>query len=315
MAKIKFEKKGAFEREEKKAEELKKVIELKTKNNDITEVKINEIINPVKHDRVGYSKETVSELAISLKEVGQLQPVVLRRLKNGELERIIGFRRILAAKELNWDSIKAIILDNVSDHTAALMMLTENMHREDPNLYDQTIKIIEYVSIFLGKSEEELKKLLFKLRNYDSGQLKELTENEKEERAKIEIALEKTVKISIVTLVDRLRIFNLDEVLIKSMREEHLSYANAIELNKIKDEKYFLIILKKTIEEKLSKNELKKIIKEYKDASGGVESEDETVLFKKIKSINLKKIKKKNEIVYNEIVEKMKDINTIIENL
>ena len=317
MAKIK--RVGGFEQElaneKTKAENAEKIIEEKIIRNDIAEIDIALIINPKKHDRVGYSETAISEFAENMKKVGQLQPIVVRVLPNGELERIIGFRRILAAKKLKWKKIKAVILENIDDDVAALMMLSENLHREDPNLYDQTIKIIEYVALSLNKTEDELKKLLFRLRNYEAGQLKDLSKEEKEDRDNIEMALEKTAKISIITLVDRLRVFNLDEKLIMAMREQGLSYANAIELNKIKDIECFENLFEKTISDKPSKNELKAWISECKlnnESTSPTNSNEDKLIQDVIGAIKKKGFKKINKQKQNQIFDYLKKIDELL---
>jgi len=260
MAKMKFERKGAFaavvEEENAKVEAVLKEVEKRVSTNNVAMIDIDIITNPKKHDRVGYSQSTINEMALSFKEIGQLQPIVVRALPNGKYERIIGFRRILAAKEAKWTQIKAIVLDEISDDVAALMMLSENMHREDPNIYDQTIKLIEFISISMGISEEELIKLLYRFRNFDSNRVDKLEENEKDAREKIEIILERTAKITLRTMSDRLRVLSLDEDIIHAMRERGLSYINAVEINKVKNDESRRVLLERAIEERPSKNEV-----------------------------------------------------------
>lgn len=260
MAKMKFERKGAFaavvEEENAKVEAALQEIENRASNNDVISIDIEMIKNPAKHDRVGYSQSTINEMALSLKEVGQLQPIVVRRLADDKFERIIGFRRILAAKVAGWSKIKAVVLDDISDDVAALMMLSENMHREDPNLYDQTLKLIEFIALSMKITEDELIKQLYRLRNFDSGRIDDLEEHEKEAREKIEVILERTAKITLRTMVDRLRVLSLDEDIIHAMREKGLAYANAVELNRVKNDEDRRILLERAVKERPSKNEV-----------------------------------------------------------
>lgn len=260
MAKMKFERKGAFaavvEEENAKVEAALNEIEKRASNNDVISIDIETIKNPAKHDRVGYSQSTINEMALSLKEVGQLQPIVVRRLADDKFERIIGFRRILAAKVAGWSKIKAVVLDDISDDVAALMMLSENIHREDPNLYDQTLKLIEFIALSMKITEDELIKQLYRLRNFDSGRIDDLEEYEKEAREKIEVILERTAKITLRTMVDRLRVLSLDEDIIHAMREKGLAYANAVELNRVKNDEERRILLERAVKERPSKNEV-----------------------------------------------------------
>lgn len=246
------------------AEEALRAAAERTKSGDIIELDIESIVSPPKHDRVGYSQATINEMADSMKSVGQLQPIVVRLLENGSYERIIGFRRILAAKKAGMHTIKAIILEGISDDVAALMMLSENMHREDPNLYDQTLKLIDYISVSLGISDEELIKQLYRYRNFDSNRLDDIEENEKIVRERIEIILKKTAKITLTTMVDRLRVLSLDEEIIHAMREKGLTYANAVELNKVKNKEELKMLLLRAEKDKPSKNEVKEWVKALK---------------------------------------------------
>ena len=295
MAKIKPKRKGAFaqavknvELEAKKAE---KIIANKKNSDDIVDIKISEIINPKTHDRVGYSESSIYELSKSMNEVGQLQAIVVRKLQDGTLERIIGFRRILAAKKSGWHSIKAIILDDISDSVAALMMLSENMHREDPNLYDQTVKLIDYVALSLNSNKEELISFLHRLKNFDSNNVNELHEEEKEMRNEIINILEKTAKISITTLVDRLRVLRIDEKLIIAMRENHLQYSQAIELDKLKNLDDFTDIINQVVQNKMTYKEVKELVTSYKKVPTTKASilDDKIITHKK--KISISKIK------------------------
>lgn len=315
MAKVKFEKKSAFEQAaQSKIEDAQEKIQTKINNNELQNVLISEIVNPSKHDRVGYEETAIIEMATNMKEVGLLQPIIIRKLADGTLERIIGFRRILSAKYLGWKTIKSIVLENIDDDTAALMMLSENLHKEDPNIYDQTVKIIEYLSHCVNKTEEDVKKLLFKLRNYDGRKLKEITEEEKDTRDLFEAALEKTVKITISTLVDRLRVFSLDEKLIQAMRKDGLSYTNAKELNKVKKLDFFQELLEYTVNEKPTKSELIKTINEYKtkDAETPLVNKDELLVSSLSKELKIKKLKKLDNNKYKEVIKHLDLINKII---
>jgi ParB family chromosome partitioning protein len=319
MAKLKFERKGAFsetlESKQAKAQEAMVEISEKLSTGDISEINISQIISPLKHDRVGYSELAIKEFAHSLKEVGQLQPIVIRVLPDGKYERIIGFRRILAAKEAGWTKIKAIVLNDISEEVAALMMLSENLHREDPNMYDQTLKLIEWISLSIKLTEEDVIKLLYRFRNYDSNKINDLTDEEKSLRDMVNTILEKTAKISLTTMVDRLRILSLDKRLIQAMREKGLQYSIAFELNKIKEKESFGPLLSRTLQERPSKNELKEWIKEWDKTFSYNEPIKEISIQSKAKDIlkilTAKKIKSLNKENLEEIqllLEKIKNL-------
>lgn len=319
MAKMKFERKGAFaavvEEENAKVEAALQEIEKMASNNDVISIDIETIKNPAKHDRVGYSQSTINEMALSLKEVGQLQPIVVRRLADDKFERIIGFRRILAAKVAGWSKIKAVVLDNISDDVAALMMLSENMHREDPNLYDQTLKLIEFIALSMKITEDELIKQLYRLRNFDSGRIDDLEEHEKEAREKIEVILERTAKITLRTMVDRLRVLSLDEDIIHAMREKGLAYANAVELNRVKNDEDRRILLERAVKERPSKNEVILWVKTLKADETKKPTQPGIVEIAKIvnKLVSVKRITKLTKANQDKLLEYFSKISEILD--
>lgn len=78
----------------------------------------------------------VSELAASLKEHGQITPILI----DSEGQLIAGYRRLAAAKELGWDMIEA----TVREDNDPVINLIENMNRKDLTLWEE-IKAIEEV--------------------------------------------------------------------------------------------------------------------------------------------------------------------------
>jgi ParB family transcriptional regulator, chromosome partitioning protein len=134
MAKLPARKNISAETTTKRIEEaealrqsISESIENKTSNT--IEVAIASIASPKFHDRRWHDKMAIVELSKSIEAVGLIYPVILRRAGEG-LERIIGYRRIEAYKLLGKETIPAIILENVDDDMAILLMATENMQRE-----------------------------------------------------------------------------------------------------------------------------------------------------------------------------------------
>jgi ParB family chromosome partitioning protein len=84
--------------------------------------------NP-KQPRVLFEEEALEGLALSIREVGVLQPIVVRRSAEG-YELIAGERRLRAAQRAGLATIPAVVRD--SDDTESLReALIENIHRED----------------------------------------------------------------------------------------------------------------------------------------------------------------------------------------
>ena len=209
--------------------------EVMEKKELIQKIPIKDIAEPKVHDRKSYSKEEISSLAKNIKATKMLlQPIVVRKIGN-KYERIIGFRRIEAVKELGWKEIPAIILKDISDEEAMLIMLSENIQRENLNVYDQTVGILEYIGLAFDLSFEEVKKLLYHFRNVDSKTITSDPEKSEMQREKMEAITQKLGNISVASLINRLKVFSLKDVILDALKEGKVSYTAAVELNKISD--------------------------------------------------------------------------------
>ena len=82
--------------------------------------------------RRAFNKETLGELAQSIRENGILQPIVARKNKAGKLEIIAGERRWRASQLVGLRAIPAYIR-TISDESVMEMALVENIQRQDLN--------------------------------------------------------------------------------------------------------------------------------------------------------------------------------------
>jgi len=209
--------------------------EVMAKKELIQKIAIKDIAEPKVHDRKSYSKEDISSLAKNIKATKMLlQPIVVRKIGN-KYERIIGFRRIEAVKELGWKEIPAIILKDISDEEAMLIMLSENIQRENLNVYDQTVGILEYIGLAFELNFEEVKKLLYHFRNVDSKTIASDPEKSEMQRERMEAITQKLGNISVASLINRLKVFSLKDIILDALKEGKVSYTAAVELNKIND--------------------------------------------------------------------------------
>jgi ParB family chromosome partitioning protein len=92
-------------------------------------IKMELIDRPQKLARELIDPEKVRELAESIREVGLLEPVLVRPL-NGRYEMVAGDRRYLAHKFLNLNEIKAIVKE-LDDHETVIIRGIENLQREN----------------------------------------------------------------------------------------------------------------------------------------------------------------------------------------
>jgi len=93
-------------------------------------------IDPGNNDRTVFDARRIEDLAASMAEVGQQQPIVLRP-RGGRFEIIAGERRYRAAVSLGWDAITADVREGLEDWEAAAIMLLENVGREQLNPIDE----------------------------------------------------------------------------------------------------------------------------------------------------------------------------------
>ena len=94
------------------------------------EIPINEIeANPFQ-PRIHFDEEALNDLSVSIKELGIIQPITLRKLEDGRYQIIAGERRFRAAKIAGLTSIPAFIRE-AGDETMLEMALVENIQRED----------------------------------------------------------------------------------------------------------------------------------------------------------------------------------------
>ena len=95
------------------------------------EVPISAIRPNAHQPRRNFSEGSIKELAASIREVGILQPLVIRSTETG-FELIAGERRLRAAKEAGLDRVPVLIRE-AADSESMEMALVENLQREDLN--------------------------------------------------------------------------------------------------------------------------------------------------------------------------------------
>jgi ParB family chromosome partitioning protein len=109
------------------------------------EIPLDSIKPNSRQPREVFDEDALQELVTSIKEVGLLQPVVVRQLGPGRYELIMGERRWRACREAGLEAIPAIVRAT-DDEKLLLDALLENLHRaqlnplEEAAAYDQLLK-------------------------------------------------------------------------------------------------------------------------------------------------------------------------------
>jgi ParB family transcriptional regulator, chromosome partitioning protein len=109
--------------------------------------------NPLQ-PRTRFDEEAMSNLASSIREVGVLQPILVRETGDGEYELIAGERRWRAARRAGLQTIP-VLVQSVSDVHSLEQALVENLHREDLNPLEEAGAFQQLVDEF-GYTHEQV---------------------------------------------------------------------------------------------------------------------------------------------------------------
>lgn len=109
--------------------------------------------NP-RQPRQVFDEEPMAELVASIKEIGLLQPVVVRRFDSESYELIMGERRLRAAKQAGLEVIPAIVRET-GDNDMLRDALIENLHRAQLNSLEEAAAYQQLLDDF-GCTHEEL---------------------------------------------------------------------------------------------------------------------------------------------------------------
>ncbi len=271
-----------------------------------TQIDISKIKVPPYHDRTDIDDENIESLANNMSEIGQLTPIVVEKISDDEFDLISGLRRYEASLKLNWSTMDALVLENLDDSSRLLLMISENALRESINDYDLIVSLIHLLAVSTGKTDDEIKTFIYKIRNHDAGNVKALSFEEKQLQKNMELILTKTDKYALKNIINKIRVLDFNPAIIKAMQEHKLTFYFAKLLNKVKDETALNNILTLYVSKQLSKADF---LKEIKKATA---TEPTKVLPFNDTLKQLKDFKSFPEEKQNSIVAKMQEIATLI---
>ncbi len=226
--------KSTINQEAEKMEEdiIGKIIELDT----------NEIeINPLQ-PRSNFSETLIRELANSIKTLGLIQPITVRKIGTSKFQLISGERRFRAAKLINLSKIPAFIRV-ANDEEILEMALVENIQRKD----------LDPIEIALCYDR------LIKEANITQDVLSERVGKKRS------------------TIANYIRLLKLDAIIQTGIRDGFLSMGHGRALINIEDANKQLEIYEKIISKKLSVRETEKIVSKLKgNTIKSIQIEDET---------------------------------------
>lgn len=130
----------------------------------VMDISIDEISPNPWQPRRDFDEESLNALASSIRENGLIQPVVVRKKKDGTYELAAGERRWRAAKVAGLTVIPAISKE-YDDRSMAEMALVENLQRKDLNPVDEGMAYRKLMDEY-GLTQENISKKVGKSRPY-----------------------------------------------------------------------------------------------------------------------------------------------------
>ena len=173
---------------------------------DVNEINTSSIKISPYQPRASFDSKTIDSLAESIKSQGVIQPLLVRKISEKNYELIAGERRLRAAKKIGLKKLPAYVKD-VSDETAALHALIENVQREDLNPIDEAMALDNIAEKF-KLTHEKLSSITGKSRAHVTNTIRLLQLDEKIKKlvkngaiemghARVLITLEKSNQINL----------------------------------------------------------------------------------------------------------------------
>ncbi|MGB5263433.1 MAG: ParB/RepB/Spo0J family partition protein [Lutimonas sp.] len=211
------------------------IMSVKDKNADklvgnILEIELSAIEENPFQPRTNFNEEALNELAASIKELGVIQPITVRKLSGNKFQLVSGERRFRASKKIGATTIPAYIRI-ANDQEMLEMALVENIQRSD----------LDPIEIALSYQQliEEIK----------------LTQEE----------LSRRVGKNRTTVTNYLRLLKLDPIIQTGIRDGFLTMGHGRALINIENQNIQLDIYKRILENNLSVRQTEELVRNSRD--------------------------------------------------
>lgn len=198
----------------------------------IVEIELNLIdVNPFQ-PRSYFNEEALHELASSIKELGVIQPITIRKLEGNKFQLVSGERRFRASKLIGNTTIPAYIRI-ANDQEMLEMALVENIQRKDLDPIEVALsyqRLIDEIDLTQEKMSQRVGKKRSTISNY-------------------------------------LRLLKLDPIIQTGMRDGFLSMGHGRALINIENTEDQLGIYEKIIQQKLSVRQTELLVKNLKEGT------------------------------------------------
>ncbi|MEH6657213.1 ParB/RepB/Spo0J family partition protein [Leeuwenhoekiella marinoflava] len=197
---------------------------------NIVELELNNIeVNPFQ-PRSSFNEDALKELASSIRELGVIQPITVRKVDFDKYQLVSGERRFRASKLVGLETIPAYIRI-ANDQESLEMALVENIQREDLDPIEIALsyeRLIEEINL----TQEQMSERVGKNRS---------------------------------TIANYLRLLKLDPIIQTGMRDGFLSMGHGRALINIESTSDQLDIYEKILENSLSVRATEALVKNYKE--------------------------------------------------
>jgi len=198
----------------------------------ISEIEINLIeVNPFQ-PRSDFDDTSLQELATSIKELGIIQPVTVRKLDKAKFQLISGERRFRASKIAGLKTIPAYIR-TANDQLMLEMALVENIQRDQLNPVE--------IALSFQRLIDECK----------------LTQEKMSER----------VGKKRSTITNYLRLLKLPDIILAAVRDERISMGHARALINVKNKDTQINIFEDILRNNFTVRETEQIVKDFGDST------------------------------------------------
>lgn len=198
---------------------------------NIIELEIDAIeINPFQ-PRTNFNEESLRELSTSIKELGVIQPITVRKLDYNKYQLISGERRLRASKLAGLNTVPAYIRI-ANDNESLVMALVENIQRHDLDPIEIALsyqRLIDEIQL----TQEQMSDRVGKKRS---------------------------------TIANYLRLLKLDPIIQTGIRDGFITMGHGRAIINIEDHDTQADIYQKIVSENLSVRETETLVKNYQES-------------------------------------------------
>jgi len=128
-----------------------------------SKIQVHKIKRNRHQPRKVFKEDEIKQLAESIRENGQIAPIVVRKI-DGNYELIVGERRWRATQLLKKETINAVVIE-ADEKTSAVLSIVENVQREDLNSMEEAESLDRLIKEF-DMSHEDVAKYISKSRTH-----------------------------------------------------------------------------------------------------------------------------------------------------